>query len=204
MLQKDIKEVYKKIKEAISFTDQIKEVKRIAAIDIIFSKEKIYCAALVFSYPDLKLLEKRSLKSKEIIKHSPSLVGYREGVPIIETYKLLENEPDVILISKPGTIDTTKISSPAYVGVLLNKPTIGISDELVFGRLDVDKIMFQDQERGLAIRSKEHSKPIYIAPGYGLSIEKAVEITKNCLGEYKYPLPLHLAHKKAIKIKKEN
>ena len=199
---RELKEIYSRIIKAIKFQNEFSEIKTIGALDISFSDKNAACAAVVMTYPELEIIEVKTLTTKEPIKYSPTLIAFREGNPLIKTYKLLENKPDLILISKPGSTNPKKVSTPGYVGVLINKPTIGVSKDLVYGHLEEDRIILKEEQRGLAIRTREHARPIFISPGFGVDIETAVNIVKKCTTEFKMPLPLHLAHKYSNKTKK--
>jgi len=198
----ELKEIYSKILKVNTFENKFKEIKTIAALDAVFSDKGVFCVAAVFNYETLELIEKKELSTKEIIHYSPRWIAFREGAPMIEVYKLLETKPDVILISKQGAINPKKVSTPSYVGILINKPTIGVSKDLIEGKLEENKIIFKTEQKGFAIQTKEYSRPIYISPGFGISLEKCKEIVEHCTKEYKMPLPIHLTHKFANKIKK--
>jgi len=86
---------------------------------------------------------------------------------------------------------------------LSNKPCVAVAKELIFGRLDEDRILYNEEFKGKAIRTKEHANPVYIVPGHNISIEKATELIKSVVNsDYKMPYPLHLAHKNLVKLKK--
>ncbi|MBW2997555.1 endonuclease V, partial [Candidatus Woesearchaeota archaeon] len=64
------------------------------------------------------------------------------------------------------------------------------------------KIMVEDEARAIAMKTKEHAKPIYVSPGHRVSLKTAAEITKKCLVEkHKLPEPLHEAHKYSNKVR---
>ena len=47
----------------------------------------------------------------------------------------------------------------------------------------------------MAVRTRDHVKPVYISTGHRLSLEAAVEITLACTGGYRLPEPTRLADK---------
>lgn len=200
----ELKRIEKDVLKGVSIKDTINEIKTIAAFDIGFSGTKVICSAIVFEYPSLKILEEKHTISEELMPYSPNLIAFREGPPITELYKELENKPDVLIVDGFGVLHPAKAGVASYVGVLLNKPVIGVAKELIYGNLDEDKVMFNNELKGYAIKIKEFARPVFITPGHNITAERAVDIVKNMVvAEYKLPLPLHLAHKNTNKIKKE-
>ncbi len=136
--------------------------------------------------------------------YSPSMVAFREGPAVIDAYRTLENKPDVLIVKGEGVVRPLRVGLASYVGVILNKPCIGVAKELMHGRLDEDKLVFDGEIRGIAIKTKEFANPVYVTPGHNINLDTAVEIIKKgSIEPYKLPLPLHLAHKYVNKSKKE-
>jgi len=81
-------------------------------------------------------------------------------------------------------------------------PTIGVAKTLLAGEEKDGTIMMEGEKRAVLLKTKEHSKPIYISPGHRVSLKTAEAIVKKCMVEgHKLPEPLHEAHKYSNKIK---
>ena len=200
----ELKRIEKDVLKGVSIKDVLTEIKTIAAFDIGFSGTKVICSCVVFNYPSMEVIEEKHTISEELMPYSPNLIAFREGPPITDLYRDLENNPDILIVDGFGVLHPSKAGVASYVGVLLNKPVIGISKELIYGNLDEDKVMFNNELKGYAVKAKEFARPVFITPGHNITAEKAVELIKNTVvAEFKLPLPLHLAHKKTNKIKKE-
>lgn len=200
---KELKEIQYRILKGIRLTDNILDVKTIAGFDLTFRDKKAYCVAVVIDLTTFTLLEIKQTITDETMPYTTTLLAFREGAPIIETYKTLEHQPDILLVDGMGALHPYKVGVASYVGVMLNKPCIGVTKECIFGQLDEDKIMVYGEHRGTALKTKAYARPIYISPGHDISLTTAVEIVKKTLKEYKFPYPLHLAHKHLIKLKKQ-
>ena len=201
---KELKEIEKKILKGINLNNTINDIKLIGGFDIAYKNNKYVCAAVVIDFNTKEVVEKNIATGEEIMSYSPTLAVFREGPAIIDAYRGLENKPDVLMIKGNSALQKFKAGLASYVGVLLNKPCIGVAKELLFGRLDEDRIIVDNELKGMAIKTKEFSNPVYVSPGHGISLDKAVEITKSLIRDpYKMPLPLHFAHKLANKEKKQ-
>lgn len=200
---KELKDIEKRIIKGINLKDSFSSVKLVAGFDIVYTGKKYHCVAVVIDLETKNEIEVKIIEDEEIIPYSPNLVTFREGPVIIDAYRSLENKPDVLIVKGNGAIHPYKIGLASYVGVILNKPCIGVSKELFFGKLDEDKIMFEDKLKGIAIKAKPFANPVYVSPGHNICLESAVEIIRKIVDEnYKLPLPLHLAHKYVNKFKK--
>jgi deoxyribonuclease V len=200
---KEFKEIQQKVLKAIKLDNQFQEIKTIGAIDALFSGNNVYTVAATFDYETLELIEFKTLKSKEIIPYSPNMNPIRAGTPMIEVYKMLDKKPDVVLISGKGAINPEKIGEASYFGVITNKPTIGVTKNLIFGRESEDKIFHKEEHKGFIVKSREISNPIYVVPAFGIDKKKSKEIITRCLKNHKLPEPLHTAHKIALRMKKD-
>ncbi len=201
---KELKEIEKGILKGISLSDNFSNVKTIAAFDIAYINKKYNCVGVVLNLETKEEIERKIVSGEEFIPYSPHLVAFRDGPVVVDAYRSLENKPDILIVKGEGLIKKTVLGLASYVGVVLNKPCIGVSKELIHGKLDEDKITYDDELRGYAIKTKEFANPVYVTPGHGIIIESATKIIKGLSIEpFKLPLPLHLAHKYANKLKKE-
>lgn len=197
---KELKEVEKTIAKGISLKNSFTNVKTIAGFDVAYLGKKYFCAAVVIDLETKQEIERKITNGEEIMPYSPNLAVFREGPVIVEAYRSLENKPDVLVVKGNGVLKEHKIGLASYVGVLVNKPCIGVAKELLFGRLDEDKILVDEKIKGMAIKTKQFANPVYITPGHGIDLDTSVELIKKMsVEDYKLPLVLHLAHKYANK-----
>ncbi|HIH25848.1 endonuclease V [Candidatus Woesearchaeota archaeon] len=200
---REFMDIEKKVIKAISLKDSINEVKTVASFEIASLNKKYKCCAVVIDYNSLSELEVNFTEGDELMSYSPRTIPFREGPIIIEAYRSLKIKPDVLIIRGDGALRRSKVGLASYVGVLINKPSIGVTKELIHGALNEDNIIIDDEIKGKALKIKELANPVYISPGHGLSVDKALEIIKKVSDpEYKLPLPMHLAHKHINKLKK--
>jgi len=186
-------------------TMPIEDIKRIAAFGMAFFEDQIICSTAVFSYPELKILEKRTLVKKAPMNYIPTFLCFREGPLILESYYNLETEPDLLLIHGHGIAHPYRAGLATYVGTELEKPTIGVASKLIEGVEEKDgKLYLEGEEVGRAIKPTQYANKIYINPGNRISIETAEKIvSKMIMPPHKMPEPLHMALKFANKAKKE-
>ncbi len=200
---KELNAIKSKILEEVKTEDKLSigNIKTIAGFSLIFKEDKIICVGIILDFNTLEILEEKTTENEITMNYQPDLIAFREGTPIINTIKEFSNKPDILMINGNGIINEKKLGVATYVGVMSNIPAIGVSKKLIFGNLEVDKIMFKEKQVGIAIKAREYANPVYVTPGNDLSIESAKLITEKVCKNHKLPLPLHKAHKVAIKSK---
>jgi deoxyribonuclease V len=87
------------------------------------------------------------------------------------------------------------------LGVLLDVPSIGVSNKMLVGSHDhlsqqkhsEKPILLNGKTVGMALRSKENKKPIYVSTGHRSDLISAVKLTKHLVKKYRLPEPVRLA-----------
>lgn len=209
-----LKETQKKIADKVVLKDGFKfdKVKLVAGFDLAYHGRKVICAGVVVDLKDMGVVEKRYTLSEEKFPYIPGFLMFREGPPIVETYQELKNEPDVLLIDGGGILHPLKSGVASYVGVSLDKPTIGVTKKLLCGEVYEGKVYMEKDTiegkkkelRGERVETKTGSRPIFVSPGHKVTVATAVKVAKKCMhGNHKLPEPIRLAHKYANKVREE-
>ena len=111
-----------------------------------------------------------------------------------------------------GTAHPRRIGMACQIGLDFDLPTIGCARKLLSGAIrpvgetrgSSQPILLKGREVGLAYRSKDRVKPIFISPGYKCDLPFALDIIVKCLRGYRLPEPLRIAHLFANKYKRYN
>jgi len=179
-----------------------------AGVDQAFLDDKIISAIVVCVTPFMSVLEKKHVIAKIDFPYIPGFLSFREGPPIIKVFKKLQNTPDILLVDGNGILHPRGIGLASHVGLLLNVTSIGVAKSLLCGKFKKVKgvgsyspIIYEDRTIGYAYKSKKNCKPIFISPGHRVSFKTSLKIVKECIGKYKLPIPLRLAHFHANEIK---
>ncbi len=186
----------------------------------ITCKNKISCdVAYIDSLPDIAisscvLFENENVSEISItispvyFPYIPGYLAFRELVPILFSIKkLYENRlfhDSCILIDGHGLLHPRKLGIASHIGLLLNKPTIGIAKKLLVGKPLIKKrkryldrtyypIAVNGEILGYGIE-KDKSK-IFVSPGAYISLDKALEVTLSLSwGNRREPYLMILPH----------
>lgn len=192
-----------------------KKIHTVAGADLAILKEqkKLLCGIIVFSYPDLKVIEKVHTIADEKFPYIPGLLAFREGPAIIETFKKIKKKPDMIIIDGQGLAHPRSFGIACHVGVLLNIPAIGVAKKKLFGeytepgKLRGDWKELKDKNSnetiGAVLRTKDNVKPVFVSIGNKIDLVSTVRLVLNCSRGYRIPEPTRQADKFVAQLKQE-
>lgn len=203
MDQAKMKDEQKKLAAKVLLSNSFDKIQIIAGFDQIASEDKIISTIVLIDAKDHEVIEKKYSVTKAEMPYVPGLLSYREAPAISATYQKLENEPDLLMIKGNGILHPRKFGLASHIGLLFNKPAIGVAKKLLCGRKEGDTVYLGKDAVGKEVQIKKKSNPVYVSPGHMITLSKAVEIVKKFSKEpYKMPYPIALAHKYSVKIKK--
>jgi deoxyribonuclease V len=202
----DAIELQREIAKKVIAEDTLhKEIEYICGIDVSYKKNAAYCSAAVIKKNTLELIE--SVDSKSVVRH-PYISGLfilRESKPILTTLKSLKNHFDLLLIDGHGLLHPRKCGLASYIGVLIDKPTIGVAKSLLCGSIMEDQsIEYDGTVLGFTIK-KEGKKQIYVSVGHKISLTTAIQIIKKITKKEEWiPEPLRIADLNSKKLVKSS
>jgi deoxyribonuclease V len=165
-------------------------------VDVSYKKDVAYCSAVIVKKNTLEVVE--VVKNKSIIKYPyiPGLFVLRESNPILHTLKLLKNPFQLLLIDGHGILHPRRCGLACYIGIVANKPTIGVAKSLLCGSLRSDSfVKYNDDVLGYAIQEEGNpNKMIYVSTGHKISLLTSIQlvISLTKIGEL-IPEPLRIA-----------
>ena len=178
--------------------------KTVSAADVSYSRtdEKLFAAFLVFSYPDLTLLESAAARGRSSFPYIPGLLSFREAPVLLKAFSKLERRPDVILIDGQGIAHPRSMGIAAHLGLLLNLPSIGCAKSRLFGKQaepgleqgSFVPLMEGERTVGMIVRTRAGVKPVYVSPGHKMDMEGSVRMVLSLCRGYRIPEPLRQAH----------
>jgi deoxyribonuclease V len=121
---------------------------------------------------------------------------------VLEAFKKIKTDPDLILCDGQGIAHPRGLGLASHIGLLTEKPTIGCAKKRLVGefsevgreRGNSSKLFYKGKEAGAVVRTRTGVKPLFVSPGYALTIRDAVRMVFNCGGRYRIPEPIRLAH----------
>ncbi len=195
-------QLQKELKKKISLKKSFSKIKKVAGADVSYYKNKMIAGVIVFEFPNLKAIEKRSFISPVNFPYIPGLLTFREGPSLLEAFKKIKTTPDVILFDGQGIAHPRRMGIATHLGLFLGRPTIGCAKSRLSGKYTSvgeekgDYALLKEGEEvlGAVLRTRREVKPIFVSPGHKIDLPNSIEIVLKCIVKYRLPLPVREAH----------
>lgn len=194
-----------KLARELEIKDKLKIVDRYGAVDSIFIGNKILTCIIVCD-KNFEILDRAYVLEKVRFPYVPGFRNYREIESMVMAFEKLSEKPDVIFVSGHG-ITHPRLGLASHFGLATGIPTIGISNSVIdceAGQKDGSDIVRKGKKIGEVLVSKDKSKPMFVSPGNGISVERSYKFAKDLIRlPHKRPEPMHLVSKYCKKVRRE-
>ena len=169
-------------------------IRNVCGIDVSYKDLNAFCSAVIVNKNTLEIIEIVNEKSTISYPYIPGLFMLREGEPLLKIVRLLKNLFDVLLIDGHGILHPRQCGLASYVGIMIDKPTIGVAKNLLCGSiLKNNYIEYNKKILGYRIK-KNNKKDIYVSVGHKISLETSIDIVKKLTKKSEFiPEPLRIA-----------
>ena len=175
--------------------DCTNKIRKVCGVDVSYNNETARASAVVMDAVTLDVLEHITLETKVMTPYIPGFLMLRESKPILSVLKSLKNNFDLLIVDGNGQLHPRKCGIASYLGIILNKPTIGVAKSLLCGNIKNNSIELNGKILGKVIENKK-GKKIYVSVGNKISLRNAVEIIKSLIkGGQWQPEPIIIADK---------
>jgi deoxyribonuclease V len=180
-----------------------KKVNIIAGADASFKDGEAVGAVCVFSFPGLEVLEAAVRTRPITYPYISGLLTFREGPVLLDCFKELKHEPDIIIFDGQGIAHFRNMGIATHLGIILSKPSIGCAKSRLTGTIKPVGIKkgsysyITDRHNriiGATVRTRDGVKPVFVSPGHKMTVSKSIEIILNTAGRFRLPEPIRLAH----------
>lgn len=169
--------------------------------DATYFRGTTLAAATLVDSVNLKLLKLKSVRERTRFPYIPGLLAFREAPAVLRAIRALRTQSYVCLVDAHGLAHPRKFGLACFVGVALDRPTIGVAKSLLYGRVRGSEVLDRDgYPIAEIIPLPESGKTIYVSVGHKVSLKDAVTIVKQCLSQ-RGPVPITFAHDEVSKQK---
>ncbi len=170
------------------------KITRLVGCDATYFRGTTLAAATLVGSGDLKLLKLKSFKERTRVPYIPGLLAFREAPAVLRAILALRVRSYVCLVDAHGLAHPRKFGLACFVGVALDRPTIGVAKSLLYGQVRGSEVLDRDgYQIAEIITLPESGKTIYVSVGHKVSLKDAVNIVKQCLSP-RGPVPITFAH----------
>ena len=181
-----------------------KRVRTVAGADVAFTKgfEKTIAGFVLFTWPRLEPVDFALAEIETTFPYVPGLLSFREIPALTAAYGRLSGRPDVVFCDGQGIAHPRRFGLASHLGVVLGTATIGCAKSVLVGefgepglaRGERSPMMYEGECIGLALRTRDNVKPLYVSPGHLMDLETAAEMVLAAGRGYRLPEPTRAAH----------
>jgi deoxyribonuclease V len=180
------------------------EPELVAGCDISFNKfsDVVYAGIVVLRLADLKVIDRAAAVTQTQFPYIPGLLSFRETPALLEAWRELETEPDVIMLDGQGLAHPRRFGIACHFGLLTEKPSLGCAKTVLVGKYDepgeqagsYSLMEHKGETVGAALRTKNRVAPVYISAGHLIDLTDSVSLALRCVKGYRIPEPTRQAH----------
>jgi len=173
-------------------------------VDIQYVGEEAFCAISAYQFNGTHL-DTFVLKTQTGMEYISGFFCFREGPPVLRTIRqILAHQnliPQLIIIDGHGIAHPRKLGIASWIGVKTNIPTIGVAKRPLLkyeGVLEIERgatlpIFNEGKEVGSVLRTQTDIKPVYVSPGYKISLPQSNKIILDLSPKYRISNPIRIA-----------
>lgn len=180
---------------------------RVAGVDSGLEDEGriIRAAAVLLDGGNQQVRESTVVRLPTPLPYIPGLLSFRELPAAWQALQQLKAVPALVLVDGHGIAHPRGLGIAAHLGVLSGLPTIGVAKRRLVGdyeepgplRGDHQPLWHNGRQVGWVLRSKPRCNPLFVSPGYRVSVQRSLALVLACLGRYRLPEPTRLADRLA-------
>ena len=192
----------------VRLVDDYPPLRHIAGVDVGFEEAGAVtrASAVLLDAVTMRPLGDALVRLPTRMPYIPGLLSFRELPAVLQALDALAADnalpgADLIMVDGQGVAHPRGLGIAAHLGVITDRPTIGVAKKILVGRHedvgprrgDRAALMYRGKRVGTVLRSKDGIKPLIISPGHRVSQASAVSIVLACCRGYKLPEPTRWA-----------
>jgi deoxyribonuclease V len=176
----------------------------IAGLDVSYEKgtHRVWAGAVILGFPDMAVVEKKWAQREVCFPYVPGLLSFREIPALLDVLTQITVEPDVIFCDGQGVAHPRGLGIASHLGVILRKPTIGCAKSRLVGdcdpvgewKGDYSFLRYRGRIIGAVMRTRQGVKPLFVSPGYGVTLDDCIGMVLKMCPRYRIPEPIRQAH----------
>jgi len=165
--------------------------------------QMVFGAVVVCLCPSLSIVQTATQANQETFPYVRGLLGFREAPTLMQAYHQLPCLPDLLLVDGHGVCHPRKLGIASHLGVLLDRPTIGVAKSILVGTPggplgeewgSMVPLIWREKTVAMVVRTKKKCSPLIISAGHKVCLETAVQIVMSCIVKHRLPEPTRYAH----------
>ena len=134
----------------------------------------------------------------------PGLLAFRVGAAVCSAIDKTKKEVDLFLFDGQGIAHPTSFGLATHIGVLYNKPSIGVTKKSLFGIYTAppkEGFYFTELKHpqnklviGYCLSSGGNNEHFFMSPGHQITLSDSLSVIKIITDSHFLPRPIRVAH----------
>ncbi|HXE52527.1 MAG TPA: endonuclease V [Tepidisphaeraceae bacterium] len=186
----------------------------VAGVDAAFSQDKlrVFAAAVVYDVEERRVVEVRHAIRPAQVPYVPGFLSFREGPAVLEAVGKLTHEWGAICFDGQGYAHPRRCGLAAHMSITLGVPGVGVAKSRLIGTFDepgpragdFSPLMDQGEQIGIVLRTRDHTRPLFISLGNRIDLESARQLVLACCTRYRIPEPTRQADIEVGRLKRRS
>lgn len=171
----------------------------VAGVDVAYddAHDRLAAAAVVLDAGTLTVVERAVASGWVPYPYRPGLLAFRELPAVLEALSRLERQPELIVCDGYGLAHPRRFGLASHLGVLTGLPCLGVAKNPFgfrhreLGQERGARAPLTDpetgEEVGIALRTREGVKPVYVSVGHRVSLDAAGTHVLSLARDYRQP-----------------
>jgi len=135
------------------------------------------------------------------LEYRRGLMAFTYGPFLLRAFEKLRSPVDLAMFRAHGIAHPRRCGMAAHLGLLLGVPSIGCAKKLLLGTHNCPPVVrgewtsVKDGKETIAacLMTRSGANPIFVSPGFDLSLQEAIQTTLLCTEDHPFPIPLRQA-----------
>ena len=180
------------------------KIRTVAGADVYYEKRgnTLYAGVRVFSFPELDPIDESTAVGTATFPYVPGLLSFREAPVLLEAFRHLATEPEVIIFDAQGIAHPRRLGLACHVGLVLDRPSVGCAKSRLVGEHDdvgeragdLSHLRHEGKIVGAVLRTRSRVRPVFVSAGHRMNLTSSVAIVERTCRGYRLPEPTRQAH----------
>ena len=174
-----------------------------ADLSIVRGRDVGHAAIVVLAADGMRPVDRATASVKVEFPYVPGLLSFRELPPLAVAWERLSVRPDVVIFDAHGLAHPRRFGLACHGGLLFDVPSIGAAKSILVGehgdlgevKGSTAPLVHDDEELGVALRTRTGVSPVYVSAGHRMDLASAVDIVLGVSLRYRIPEPIRRAHR---------
>ena len=176
----------------------------IGGVDISYNRfsDQAFAAVVLLEGESMAVTGYAGAQFRMTFPYVPGLLSFREIPALLEAWKLLPVQPDVLLVDGHGIMHPRRLGLATHLGLLTGVAALGCGKSRLLGHYEEPgesrgsyAPLFDGGDLlGHVLRTKDRVKPMFISPGHRIDFTDARSLALHCARGYRLPEPTRQAH----------